>query len=97
MTPKEPNLSRRRGPKPAPDHGADSAEVTTSATPNAQPNNDELRGILAETIVPLNTRVAFKYKRMLEKVSREQNTPQRILIEQALEKKFSNELKHIGF
>ncbi|UBI06723.1 hypothetical protein LA329_10885 [Corynebacterium falsenii] len=85
MTPKVPDLSRRRGTWPAPDHGADSAEFTASNTPDARHNNDELRGILAETN-SRNTRVAFKYNRVLEKGSREQNTPQRILIEEALEK-----------
>lgn len=88
-----PDLKKRRkapsAPKPAPDYGVDSAEVTPPAASNA-PTQDTAESSTVDTDtvnqipVPLNSRISFKHKAMLSKAQKETGKTIRALLEEAI-------------
>ena len=84
-----PNLNNRRKstPKPPPDFGKDSAEITRSASEQrAAPEHEDIDDV----VVQLNTRISLRHKRMLAQLSRDQGKTIRALVEDALDQAYSN-------
>jgi hypothetical protein len=86
MSNDSPDLSKRRrgrAPQPPADYGVDSAEVAAPQGRKPEPAEEE-------PVVQLNTRVAWSYKKRLDRLKNDNGTSIRDLIETAIDRAYPN-------